>query len=184
MEQTMSEETELQSIKDQLDSLGVTYHPNTGIEKLKTLLAKATVNEKEEIVSTKETKSEETKSETKLTPMQEATRLIRVIVTPVDPLKKLSQGEIFTVSNDVIGTIRKYIAFNTEDGYHVPKIILDMLKEKKYTAIIQTKGSGDTKTTTRELPAFNIVELEPLTQKELDALAAKQSSAGLVGKDD
>lgn len=179
MEQTMSEETELQSIKDQLDSLGVTYHPNTGFEKLKTLLAKATVNEKEETVSTKETKSE-----TKLTPMQEATRLIRVIVTPVDPLKKLSQGEIFTVSNDVIGTIRKYIAFNTEDGYHVPKIILDMLKEKKYTAIIQTKGSGDTKTTTRELPAFNIVELEPLTQKELDALAAKQSSAGLVGKDD
>lgn len=55
-----------------------------------------------------------------------------------------------------------------------------MLKEKKYTAIIQTKGSGGTKTTTRELPAFNIVELEPLTQKELDALAAKQSSAGLV----
>ena len=99
-------------------------------------------------------------------------------------MKKLSQGEIFTVSNDVIGTIRKYIAFNTEDGYHVPKIILDMLKEKKYTAIIQTKGSGGTKTTTRELPAFNIVELEPLTQKELDALAAKQSSAGLVGKDD
>lgn len=179
MEQTMSEETELQSIKDQLDSLGVTYHPNTGIEKLKTLLAKATVNEKEETVSTKETKSE-----TKLTPMEEATRLIRVIVTPVDPMKKLSQGEIFTVSNDVIGTICKYIAFNTEDGYHVPKIILDMLKEKKYTAIIQTKGSGDTKTTTRELPAFNIVELEPLTQKELDALAAKQSSAGLVGKDD
>ena len=179
MEQTMSEETELQSIKDQLDSLGVTYHPNTGIEKLKTLLAKATVNEKEETVSTKETKSE-----TKLTPMEEATRLIRVIVTPVDPMKKLSQGEIFTVSNDVIGTIRKYIAFNTEDGYHVPKIILDMLKEKKYTAIIQTKGSGDTKTTTRELPAFNIVELEPLTQRELDVLAAKQSSAGLVGKDD
>ena len=179
MEQTMSEEIELQSIKDQLDSLGVTYHPNTGIEKLKTLLAKATVNEKEETVSTKETKSE-----TKLTPMEEATRLIRVIVTPVDPMKKLSQGEIFTVSNDVIGTIRKYIAFNTEDGYHVPKIILDMLKEKKYTAIIQTKGSGGTKTTTRELPAFNIVELEPLTQKELDALAAKQSSAGLVGKDD
>lgn len=178
MEQTMSEETKLHSIKDQLDSLGVTYHPNTGIEKLKTLLAKATVNEKEETVSTKETKSE-----TKLTPMQEATRLIRVIVTPVDPLKKLSQGEIFTVSNDVIGTIRKYIAFNTEDGYHVPNIILDMLKEKKYTAIIQTKGSGGTKTTTRELPAFNIVELEPLTQKELDALAAKQSSAGLVGKD-
>lgn len=81
----MSEETELQSIKDQLDSFGVTYHPNTGIDKLKTLLAKATVNEKEETVSTKETKSE-----TKLTPMQEATRLIQVIVTPVDPMKKLS----------------------------------------------------------------------------------------------
>jgi len=119
-----------------------------------------------------------TVGQAKLKARRDALKLIRVNITSRDPLKIAWEGEIFTVSNDVIGDVKKYIPFNTEDGYHVPQIILNALKNKKCTIFKRKKGrDGKYVNEAKQVSAFNIEYLEPLSAGELDELARQQRLA-------
>ncbi len=116
-----------------------------------------------------------TVGQAKLRARRDATKLVGVNVTCKDPLKTNWEGEIFTVSNDVVGDIKKYVQFDTEDGWHVPQMIVNMLKTKKCTVFKQKKGrDGKYVSEPRVVNAFSIEYLEPLTADELDELARQQ----------
>lgn len=107
--------------------------------------------------------------------MKAATKLMRVNIVTKDPSKSSWEGEIFTVGNDVIGSITKYVPYNIEDGYHLPQIFINMLREKKCTIFINKKGrDGKSIKVAKTIKAYSIEELPPLTERELKELADDQ----------
>lgn len=120
--------------------------------------------------------------------MEEATKLIRVRITNLDPKKKDLPGEIFTVANEYIGTIRKYVPFgeHTDEGYHIPYCIYQMMDSRRFVSITTTrdKKTGLNTVKTRMAREFAIEILDPLTQQELNQLAQAQMAAGSMEQDD
>lgn len=128
---------------------------------------------------------EETPAAKPLTPqqfrrqlIQEATKLVRLRIVNLDPKKKDLPGEIFTVANEFVGTIRKYVPFGeaTDDGYHVPHCIYEMLKDRKFLHIRVTKVNGREVIKTSWEREFALEVLPQLTEKELRQLAAAQAA--------
>lgn len=113
----------------------------------------------------------------------EATKLVRCRITNLDPKKKDWPGEIFTVANDYIGTIRKYVPYGekTDQGYHIPHVIYQMLLDKKYLHLRtyrDPKNKEQIKREERYVKEFAIEVLEPLTAKELADLKKAQDASG------
>lgn len=117
----------------------------------------------------------------------EALKLIRVRISCMDPKKQDLEGEIFTVANEYIGTVKKHVPFGekTDNGYHIPQCILDFLRSRKFLHISTKTGpNGQIETKTRWVAEFAIEVLEPLTEAELRALAADQRATGRLEGDD
>ena len=111
-----------------------------------------------------------TKAEKELHPMK---RLHRVIITCNDPQKADQSGDIISVSNSVIGSLRFYFHFNKP--WHVPEIVLETLKESKLFLHASRKDGREI--ITREVPRYNIQYLPALTEKERGRIADKQNAA-------
>lgn len=142
-------------------------------QKLAEQLTAATVNMEKNINTTSNTKLF---GKPRMEAMKAATKLIRCIITCRDPLKTSWEGEIFSVSNDVIGEQKKYIPFNLDEGYHVPQIILNVLKDKKCTVFVNKRVNGEQVKVGKEINAYGIEILDPLTEHELSVLAAEQQA--------
>ena len=113
----------------------------------------------------------------KLKARREAMALKRVVVTPKDPSKQNHEGDIFTVSNDIVGDVRKYVPYNLDAGYHVPQIILDALRSKECTIFVNKKGpDGKSVQEPKIIKAYQITELPPLTKEELEELGRQQAA--------
>lgn len=116
--------------------------------------------------------------------INEQMKLVRLRITNLDPKKKDLQGEIMTVANEHLGTVRKFIPFGevTEEGYHVPYCLYQMMKERRFQNIRTIKGrDGQLRTETNWAPEFALEVLDPLTPQELRDLATAQAAAGSVG---
>jgi hypothetical protein len=166
----VEEKDELTLLKERADLMGIKYHPSIGLATLKEKVNSA-------LSADEDTSTEgETPEQRRARLVADATRLIRVRVTCMDPNRKGWPGEIFTVSNGVVGTVRKYVPFNAENGYHVPNIILKHLKRKKRQEFRAVKTrNGMTIKKGYLVPAFAIEELPPLTPEELKELARRQA---------
>lgn len=114
--------------------------------------------------------------------MRDQMKLVRVRIANLDPSKKDLSGEILTVANEYIGTVRKFIPFGeaTDDGYHVPQCLLSMMQERKFQTIrtIKDRRTGTNRIETGEAREFAIEILEPLTKTEMQQLATAQQAAG------
>lgn len=109
-------------------------------------------------------------------------KLVRLRIANLDPKKKDMPGDFFTVANEHLGTVTKYVPFGeaTDDGYHVPHCIYKMLKAKKFLNIrtYTDKSNGSAiKVEQRWANEFALEVLPPLTQEELNKLAAAQAAA-------
>lgn len=114
---------------------------------------------------------------------RENMRLIRLRIVNLDPKKKDLPGEIFTVANEVLGTVRKYVPFGevTEDGYHVPYWIYKVMKSRKFLNIRtfkDRKNNNQIRVEQSWAPEFALEVLPPLTQAEITKLAVAQAAAG------
>lgn len=169
----------------QADILGVTFHPNISTDKLRervTEALRATAGD----LSTGQTQAptvEPTKVETenarRLRLRAEASALVRVQITCMDPSKKEYQGEIFTAGNSVVGSFRKFVLFN--EPYHVPQIILSQLEDKQCQIFITVKGDrGQRHRKGKLIKAYAIQKLPPLTEVELQELADDQRARKAV----
>lgn len=112
---------------------------------------------------------------------QEQLRLVRVRIQNLDPKKKDLPGEIITVANEYMGTVRKFVPFgeSTDDGYHIPYCIYEFLKNRKFQNIRVLKGKGGQPRIEQGwVREFSIEVLPALTQEELNQLGAAQIAAG------
>lgn len=114
---------------------------------------------------------------------REGMKLVRVRIMNLDPKKKDLPGEIFTVANEYLGTVRKFIPFGevTENGYHVPQCIFDMMKGRKFLNIRTYKdrrNNNQIRVEQNWAPEFALEVLPPLTKEEIAKLAAAQAAAG------
>lgn len=113
---------------------------------------------------------------------REEMALVRCRITNLDPKKKDLPGEIICIANEYLGTVRKFVPFgeHTDDGYHIPVCIYNMLKNRKFLNI-RTARDPRTRTervTSNWAPEFAIEVLDPLTTEELKQLAQAQLAAG------
>ena len=107
---------------------------------------------------------------------KEANQLIRVRVSCMNKNKSEWEGEIYTVSNSIVGTLKKFIPFTAENGYYVPKMILQAMQEKKYQqfkTITDRRGNKVRKGFIEK--ELNIEILPNLTPSEMKDLAAQQA---------
>lgn len=177
---------ELRLLKGRATQMGLTFHPSIGIEKLKLKVANrlegAEAQAEESKVSTPITtsvvaeKRAETQNEMHARLRKEAGRLVRIRVSCMNPNKKEYEGDIFTVSNSIVGTYKKYVPYNNEDGWHVPNIIFEHLKERQCQIFYTAKGPRGNKIRKGKLiKEFAIEVLPPLTRTEMEELATKQA---------
>ncbi len=112
---------------------------------------------------------------------QDAMRLVRCRITNLDPKKKDLHGEVISVGNRYIGTVKKFIPFGeqTENGYHIPKVLFDELAGREFLHIKTTrvKKTGQINVETKYVKEFSLEVLPQLTQAELADLAAQQAAA-------
>ncbi|QDH84022.1 hypothetical protein KMC60_gp54 [Achromobacter phage vB_AxyP_19-32_Axy11] len=186
---------ELALLKQRATLMGVKFSNNISVETLKAKIAEheAKRDAASAPVNPLAQATGEDKPEVELTPAQfrtklrlEQTRLVRVRIQNLDPKKKDLPGEILTVANEYIGTIRKFVPYGeqTDNGYHIPWCIYQMMKERKFLNIRVGKDrAGREKVETSWVREFAIEVLPPLTQDELDDLRKAQIAAGSTNGD-
>jgi len=204
----MTEETqntdELTALKKRADILGVQYSNNIGVETLRERVNAALA---EKPAQPPAPVQEETQNEIKPNPLnveanseyemdspptrpltirekvyKEKMKLVRIRITCMNPNKKGVNAEYFTVGNKYIGTVRKLVPFENENGWHVPYCIYEMIRDKKF---LQVTSRTDPKTNTpiitrRYVREYAIEVMEPLTQKELKELGQRQMASGAI----
>ena len=164
-------EQELESLKNKANLLGVKFHPSISAEKLREKIAEA---------QTKDVEPEAPKENAVLAERAalraEALKLVRVNITPMDPQKKDYHGDIISVSNSVF-SVKRFVPYNTTDGTHVEKAILDNLKEKRAQIFVKKKVDGKERKEGKLISAYGIEYLDPLTPAEMKELARRQAMA-------
>jgi len=170
---------ELEVLKARADRLGISYHPSIKVEKLREKLEKEMSGEvPEKAAPTKVVKEEETEGQRNNRKRLEATELIRIRVTCMNPQKKDWDGEIFTTGNAIVGTIKKYVPFNADEGWHVPRMIYQQMLERQCQVFYTVTNRNGVKTRAGKLiREFNIEVLPPLTMEELKDIAQRQAMA-------
>lgn len=110
-------------------------------------------------------------------------RLVRVRVTNMDPKKKDLPGEIWTVANEYLGTVRKFVPYGeqADDGFHIPYCLYRLLDSKRFLHIrdVKDRTTGTVRQDKVWAKEFSLDVLPALSQGELDQLAAAQAAAGL-----
>lgn len=187
----MPQVSELDLLKQQAQMMGIEFSNNIGVETLRKRIADAMAANKEAAEQTQETevvavgKTTEKVKSLRQTIADREKRLVRCRIYNMDPLKKDKPGDIFTVANRYLGTVRKFIPYGeqTDGGYHIPYCLYKLLKSRKFVQIKVKKdpdNPGREIVTTRDVREFNIEILDPLTKEELKDLAQAQLAAGTV----
>lgn len=180
---------ELTILKQRATLMGLKFSNNIGLEALRKRVSDAQegITEEPEVaqINPLETEvaapKEETRTEMARRIRLEQTKLVRIRIQNLDPKKKELPGEIITVANDFMGTVRKYVPYGeqTDNGYHVPYCIYQFLKERKFLNIRVTKGkNGRPNIQQSWVREFSIEVLPMLSQEELTNLAQAQIAAG------
>lgn len=198
------QKTELQSLQERCQLMGIKYHPNSKEESLRAKI-QASLDDKNpdevgedsvdpvdngkpanssmpdlskldpSILVPKGMFKPETKEEKAYRLRMAGTKLVRVYIHCNNPMKKEWQGEQFTVSNRNLGTLSRFVPFEQE--WHVEAAILDMMRDRQYLGF-NTRKAGPMKLEIKEpkfIKEFNIEVLDPLTEKEIKDLAIKQA---------
>lgn len=183
---------EMTILKQRATMMGIKFSNNIGLEALRKKVADAQegITEQEQPEVNPLTTTTTTVQEDKLSMAQrirlENTRLIRVRIQNLDPKKKDLPGEILTVANDYMGTVRKYVPYGeaTDNGYHIPYCLYKLLKSRKFLHVSVKKGrNGKERVEQQWVREFAIEILPQLTEEELKQLGQAQLAAGSLNDD-
>jgi len=172
------EQEEMVLLKRRATSLGLPFSPNIGLTTLRDRVSKAmnpvADDEDSEVTSTdKNVHVVETKHQRNARLRKAASKLYRVRITCLNPKKNEHEGEFFKASNSVVGTHSRFIQFN--EPWHVEKILLNMIEERKYQQFYTTTVNGKKVRKAKLVQEFGIDYLPALTPKELEKLAKAQA---------
>lgn len=171
---------ELSALKARADMLGISYHPSIGVEKLRAkvndaVTAEPAVEVAEPVVAVAAVE-EESFAQKRVRLKREASALVRIRVTCMNPAKKEWEGEIFSCGNTTVGSFTKYVPFNADDGWHVPEMIYKMIRDRQcqvfYTV---TDDKGNKIRRGKLIREFAVEKLPALTPEELHELAQRQA---------
>lgn len=187
---------ELASLKSRADLMGVTYHPSIGLEKLREKINAAIeqtgdANSEDTAVEQAQVAADtaasapvaaETQLQYHARKKREANELVRVRVTCMNPSKSEWEGEIFTSGNSLVGSVTKYVPFNNEEGWHIPRIIYNMMRDRMCQIFVTAKDSrGNTTRQGKLIKEFGIEFLPDLTAEDLAELAQRQAVSHAIG---
>jgi len=203
---SQTSENELEELKTRADQMGLKYHPSIGLDKLREKVnahlsatsdepeetnTPVTVSEQTAITGTNTTEplkeaeppqqelqpKVETDQERRIRLKKEANTLVRVRVTCMNPAKREWDGEIFTVANSVVGTIKKMVPFDTI--WHVPQFILNHIESSQYQTFYKFRDPRTGQETRRGklVKEFAIERLPELSEAQLHDLAQRQAMA-------
>lgn len=179
-----NDKIELDRLKAKAAIVGVTHSPNIGVDALRKkiqdkLEGVPKEGDKEEVISSKK----ETAQQTRKRLQKSQLALVRCRIYNLNPTKRDLEGEIVTVGNKFLGTVRKFIPFgeSTDGGYHVPQILLTELRNRKFQDVRTKKDKGQIEVKTRMVPEYNIEVLPQLTAEERKELGEVQAAAERVG---
>ena len=191
---TVEEQAEMKALKDRATLVGIKFHPNIGLDKLRDKVNTTLASEPQPRIEPEaeeapplnlNLKSEgivavprENAVQRNMRLRKKATRLVRYRLTCMNPDKKEWKGEFITVLNRAIGTVKRYIPFNAP-AWHCEDVLLNVLRGRNFTKHYATKSkSGRPVTRQSQEKEFAIEMLEPLTQTQLDELAQEQAISG------
>lgn len=184
---------ELAMLKERAKLMGISISGNIGIDALKKKIEHHLAGKKEEadepanlsVGSNAPRKKSKAEQEQDLREQLWADEmaLVRCRIYNMNPSKRDLHGEIITVANRFVGTVRKFIPFGeaTDNGYHIPKIIFNDLKARQFQSITTKTVNGKIEVKTRMVPEYNIEVMPPLSAEELQELALKQEAAERLG---
>lgn len=186
--------TELDMLKQRAKLMGINFSNNIGLDALKAKIeehkAAATAKTQASAPASKDDKGSKPASTPKAKKIslrahlqKEKMKLVRLRITNLDPKKKDLPGEILTVANEYLGTVRKFVPFGeqTDNGYHVPYCLYEMMRDRKFLSIKTRKGpKGQTIVEQQWAREFALEVLPPLTEAELARLSTAQQAAGGV----
>lgn len=197
---------ELDLLKSRARMMGISFSNNIGLDALKAKIQARMdgTSEQEEVVESIEdlsldnplTIGAQGNTQNNEVPVRRKTlseylhdenmMLLRCRITNLDPKKKDLPGEIITVANEFLGTVKKFVPYgeHTENGYHIPKCIYEMLRSRKFLniRITRDKRTGTEKVSQSWAQEFAIEVMDPLTDHELKQLAQAQIAAGSIAE--
>lgn len=181
---------EMTILKQRATMMGIKFSNNIGLEALRKKVADAqegiTEQEQPEVNPLATTTVQEDKLSMAQRIRLENTRLVRVRIQNLDPKKKDLPGEILTVANDYMGTVRKFVPYGeaTDNGYHIPYCLYKLLKSRKFLHVSVKKGrNGKERVEQQWVREFAIELLPQLTEEELKQLGQAQLAAGSLNDD-
>jgi len=177
------ENMDIEDVKAELTERGIKLHHKTGEAKLRATLQASVDGTYEAPVAKKvEEPAATPPKKVEMTKEQRALRLVRIIVSPNDPLMASYPGLIFTVCSSSVNSgkaVKKYVPFNNEEGWHVPHIIFEQIQNAEMQKFKPVKmDNGETVLQPYTAKMYNIQELAPLSEAEIKKLAASQTARG------
>ena len=153
-------------------TLGLEIHPNTKIENMVNMVNQGLIYK---LSGSPDAPMTEEVVDGTSAARRAAERLVRVRVNALDPQKQGVGSEPFGFSNSVIGTIQRVVPIDTDEGFYIPVVLIDIIKEKKYriTKYRQDDRGNDVPYSV-ELPAFSVEILDDLTAAEVDVIRQRQ----------
>lgn len=114
--------------------------------------------------------------------IEENMKLVRIRLINLDQKDTGLNGDIFTVSNEYLGEVRRFVPYKDtfyENGYHVENCILKQLKDKKFLKINVTKNAKGQEVIEKGwVRKFAIEIMDPLTPEELERIRISQLQSG------
>lgn len=205
---------DIESLRSRATELGITFSGNTGAKTLEAKIhahlcpdVSTILGDNEplpEIIKQPKVKGPPTLAELQLMDIQsidpkdqvlvrqvvraKALVLRRVTIANLDPADAELSGAVITVMNKYTGKVSKFIPFGegTENGYHIPQMLLNHLLSQKFVIRKAKKGGqfGVKTYTSHMAPKFAITILPDLTTEELKSLANRQSASQAISNDD
>ena len=174
---------ELAALKERADLMKISYHPSIGLEKLREKVNKAIessgdADEEQEAPAEPKKAGKETPAERTKRLQEQALKLVRIRLTCMNPAKKDWNGEIFSVGNNAVGTVKKFVPFNADEGWHVPHIMYEMIRDRQCQVFTTVKTKhGVSVRQGKLIKEFAVEVLPDLTEQELKELARRQAIA-------
>jgi hypothetical protein len=171
LDEMQSAPTVLDFLKKEAAELGIKHHPKIGEDKLREKIQeykdKLEAEQAKAVATQEEAPKANPKASNRMALKREQLQLVRIRLSALNPHMKGLKGQVFSVSNSLVGTVKKYIPFDSPNGWHVPKILVDSLDGKQFQTFREiTTPTGKTIKRSVSAKAYSIQYLAPLSAEE------------------
>ena len=178
----MTVEFDLEEIRARAKELGVQYHPAQKAETIQQNIDKF-LSEQETVEAAAPKPKEETPEQVEARLLKEATALIPITVTSMDPADTETTGALVSVGNRKLGQITKAIPFGYK--WYMPKILVQHMESQMFcrSSMVPTGVPGTPERLNTQWLKKYAIQYHPMpTPEELAELAKAQAMGNELAK--